>query len=258
MAADGLGNYQISYRLAGDKIKCPSAWEYERTGKFAKYYDPNYPWNWSARTVTSILKNPMYLGHMRSHTQTTKSFKNQKIIHVPQDEWIIVEDTHAPLVSQELFDKVQATIKIKKRSNTANIENVFQGLVYCADCNSKLTLHTNSGGGDGVYLVCHRYRHGARSGENRLCTSHTTRFYDLKELVATLVSAAVTATLDVDAFIKTMTEDDTHKGTSERSLDRLKRRDGELKILVKRVFEQNALGKIDDDTFTELYNSIPE
>jgi len=253
MAADGLGHYQITYRLVEKKIICPSALEYERTGKFAKYYDPDYPWNWNTKTITGILHNPMYLGHMRSHTQTTKSFKSKKILHIPQEEWIIVENMHEPIVSQELFDKVQKIISVKKRANTANMENVFQGLVFCADCNGKLTLHTSSGGGDSIYLVCNRYRHGTRSGENRLCTPHTTRFFDLKDMVTALIRAAVTATLDVDAFVKAMTEDETRNDSSKRLLERLKRRDGELKILVKRVFEQNALGKIDDGTFAELY-----
>jgi DNA invertase Pin-like site-specific DNA recombinase len=255
MAADGLGNYQICYRLAADKVKCPSALEYERTGKFAKYYDPEYPWNWNTHTVTSILKNQMYLGHMRSHTQTTKSFKNHKIIGVPEDEWIIIENTHEPLISQEVFDKVQALTKVKKRVNKANIENVFQGVVYCADCGGRLTLHTNTGGGDNTYLVCNKYRHGTRSAEQRLCTPHTTRFYDLIDLVMQLIHAAVTASLDVEQFVRKMTEDDSHAITSKKTLDRLKKRDGELKILIKRAFEQNALGKIDDCTFSELYGN---
>ena len=254
MASDGLGNYQICYRLANDKVKCPSAWEYERTGKFSKYYDPAYPWNWNTHTIMTILRNPMYLGHMRSHTQTTKSFKSKKIINIPQEEWIIVENTHAPLVSQEMFDKVQAIVKIKKRVNTANVENIFQGLVYCADCNARLTLHTNSGGGNNIYLVCHRYRHGTRSGEDRLCTPHTTRFDELYTLTMTLIRAAAAVTLDADEFVKSMSEDNSGSDASTRTLDRLNRRDGELRILIKRVFEQNALGKIDDGTFAELYN----
>ncbi|MDR1706165.1 MAG: recombinase family protein [Clostridiales bacterium] len=255
MAADGLGNYQICYRLAQNKVKSPSAWEYERTGKFGKYYDPDYPWSWFSKTVVSILHNQMYLGHMRSHTQTTKSFKNHKIVAVPKEDWIIVENTHEPIVSQELFDKVQSITKIKKRANTANVENVFQGLAYCADCNAKLTLQTSSGGGHVIYLMCHRYRHGTRSGGNRLCTSHTTRFEDLKALTMTLIRSAVAATLDVEGFVKAMTEEENQNDSSKRTLDRLKRRDGELKILIKRVFEQNALGKIDDGTFADLYNS---
>jgi len=69
----------------------------------------------------------------------------------------------------------------------------------------------------------------------------------------TLIRDAVTATLDVDGFVKSLIEDDNSDDTSKRALDRLKKRDGELKILIKRVFEQNALGKIDDGTFAELY-----
>ena len=40
-----------------------------------------------------------------------------------------------------------------------------------------------------------------------------------------------------------------------RFTDKYRKREIELKALVKRVFEQNALGKIDDNTFAELYGS---
>ncbi len=62
MKADGLGLYQITRRLAQDRVKTPSAYEYERTGKFSKYYDPDYPWDWKERTIGTILQNQMYLG----------------------------------------------------------------------------------------------------------------------------------------------------------------------------------------------------
>jgi hypothetical protein len=102
---------------------------------------------------------------------------------------------------------------------------------------------------DGRHFVCNKYRHGTRSAKQRLCTPHTTRFYDLIDLVMQLVRAAVTASLDVEQFVRTMTEDDSHAITSKKALDRLKKRDGELKIFIKRAFEQNALGKIDEVRF---------
>ena len=76
MKADELGNYQIANRLAADKVKTPSIYEFGRTEKIRKGYDPKYPWDWSAQTIDKMLRNQIYLGHMVSCTQTTKSFKN--------------------------------------------------------------------------------------------------------------------------------------------------------------------------------------
>ena len=253
MCADGLGVYQISSKLAQDKILTPSSLEYLRTGKFASYYDPDYPWDWKARTIAAILRNPMYLGHMVSHTQMSKSFKSKKVVCVPRDEWIIVEDKHAPLVSQEMFDKVQTIVKIKKRENKQNIPNMFAGYVFCSDCGNKLNLHNNSGSGTRSYYMCNGYRRGTRTGENRLCTSHSTRREDIEALTLTLIRLAVSATLDVEKFVAALLVAHDKDDTEQKTLTRLKKRDSELKILTKRVFEQNALGKIDDNTFADLY-----
>ena len=102
--------------------------------------------------------------------------------------------------------------------------------------------------------MCNGYRHGTRRGDNKLCTTHTIRLDDLEELTLTLVRHAVNATLDVDKFVEALLATAEKDDSEQKSLARLKKREGELKVLTRRVFEQNALGKIDDDTFADLYN----
>jgi len=117
MSADGLGTGQISYRLADDKVLTPSSYYAQQNGKLAMYHDTKFPWEWSPAMVAYILGNHAYAGHLVSGKQTVKSFKNQKVVNVPEEDWIIVENTHPAIVSQELFDKVQGIAKIKKRRN---------------------------------------------------------------------------------------------------------------------------------------------
>jgi len=252
MCADGLGTYQICTQLAQDKILTPSSLEFVRTGKFAAYYDPDYPWDWKTRTIDTILRNQMYLGHMVSHTQASKSFKSKKIIQIPRDEWIIVNDKHAPIISQELFDKVQKLVTIKKRANKQDLPNLFGGYIYCVDCGKCLTLHNNCRRNT-PYYICSGYRTGTRTGDSRLCTTHTTKANELEALTLHLIQCAATAALDVDKFVEMLLATSETDDTERKALARLKKREAKLRILTKRVFEQNALGKIDDTTFADLY-----
>jgi len=256
MCADGMGKYTIALQLAKDKILTPSELLYRRTGTYGCYCDPEFPWDWRPRTVFAILQNQIYLGHMVSHKTTSKSFKSQKNINLPPEQWIIVKNTHEQIISQELFDKVQEISATHKRTNKLNVPNFFTGKVFCADCGRKHSLRMTYGGTQTrYYYECGGYRRGSRAGTHRLCTPHSTKKEELELLTLTLIRLAVKATLDVDKFAETMMQTVQKDNTGAKTMARLKKREAELRVLTKRVFEQNALGKIDDSTFAELYGS---
>ena len=74
-------------------------------------------------------------------------------------------------------------------------------------------------------------------------------------MTLTLIRLAVSATLDVEKFVEALLATVEKDDSEQKQLARLKKREGELKILIRRVFEQSALGKIDDNTFADLYGS---
>jgi hypothetical protein len=252
MAADGLGTVQITTRLAKARIKSPIAREYERTGKFGKNYDPVFPWDWESSTVAKILHNPMYLGHMVNHMQTNKSFKNRKLVNVPREDWIIVENTHPAIVSQELFDRVSKIAKVKKTENTTGFDNIFSGLLYCADCNRVLGFNHKKRPKLHIYYNCTRYRLGTRSGESRLCSPHNISYDNITATLQTYIKMAVNATIDIEAFVQNLRANSGVDAENKRALERYTKRGQELKALIKKVFEQNALGNLDNNTFVEL------
>jgi len=55
-----------------------------------------------------------------SQRYTTRSFKDKRIVERPPEEWVIVENTHEPLVDQATFDTVQERIKIKQPATWTN------------------------------------------------------------------------------------------------------------------------------------------
>ena len=61
---------------------------------------------WNDVTVKTILRNEVYLGHMVQNKTDTVSYKNHKQASKPESKWIRVEDTHEPLISQDVWDAV--------------------------------------------------------------------------------------------------------------------------------------------------------
>lgn len=62
---------------------------------------------WNDVTVKTILRNEVYLGHIVQNKTGTVFYKVHKQVSKPKEDWIKVEHTHEPLVSQEVWDAVQ-------------------------------------------------------------------------------------------------------------------------------------------------------
>ena len=126
----------------------------------------------------------------------------------------------------------------------------------CADCGRHLTYQSSSGmyGGEGAFN-CDGYRHGRRVGVDRKCAPHSIGYTALKETVIsninTVISKAIYNANICDSIQK---EIQSSLSNNQKPLEKLMQRDNELKILIKKVFEQNALGKISDSSFEDLYD----
>jgi DNA invertase Pin-like site-specific DNA recombinase len=142
LCAEGKGPNQIARLLKKEQVLTPTNYYYRKTGASHASLDTTRPYSWSGSTVTGILDNKTYLGHMAGLRSTTLSYKNKKLIRHPESEQILVVNTHEPLITQELWDIVQDVRQHKKRTPKQMDEpNMFSGLVYCADCGKTLVLH---------------------------------------------------------------------------------------------------------------------
>lgn len=121
---------------------------------------------WSAQTVRRILENPTYAGHLTQGRVRTISYKVRRRVALPQDEWAVVRNTHAPLIDQQTFDRVQEMLRVRSYHPSGQAPHVLTGLVFCGDCGAPMT-HVRDG--KRVYLVCSGYRR--RTG----CTPHRVR-----------------------------------------------------------------------------------
>lgn len=78
--------------------------------------------------------------YARQASSKTKGFFDKRREDVPENEWIVTENAHEPLVSQELWDTVHQMMKAKRRENGKGEVQYFTGLVKCADCGSSLNV----------------------------------------------------------------------------------------------------------------------
>ena len=159
LCASGKGPNQIARILTEEQILTPANYAYQKMGLAHNHVDITRPYDWSGSSVTGILDNKVYLGHTVGLRSTTLSYKNKKAIQKPENEQIMVENTHPALITQELWDIVQDVRQHKKRIPKQMEEpNIFSGLAFCADC-GKLRIRMESY--SGRHIVPHSRKNGA-------------------------------------------------------------------------------------------------
>jgi len=172
---EGMSKAGIVKKLIELGIPCPAA--YKRLNGM-NYNSPSLKGEslWSAQTITHMLSNQMYLGHMVQGRQKVKSYKVHTRVKMPEEEWFIKEDTHDPIVDQAIFDQAQDLLQRDTRTapNSGKLYP-FSGFLRCADCGKAMVRRTSK---DRVYYACRTY---TTSGS--ICSKHTIRHDKLERLV---------------------------------------------------------------------------
>lgn len=256
LCAGGKGPNQIARILTQEQVLNPTNFYYRRTGKAHKSLDTTSPFRWTSSTVTAILNNRTYLGHMPGLRTTTLSYKNKKAVYHGEAEQILVKDTHEALITQEQWDLVQELRQRKKRTPKQMDEpNLFSGLVFCADCGKPLVLH-RAHTMDAVKnnFMCYTYK---KKGKE-VCSSHYIREHDLMRIILDDLRRVTHFARQKEALFaeyinrKNSVELRKEMNILQRELDAARRRDTELSSLFKRLYEDNVLGRVSNEQFRML------
>ena len=255
----GYGKQKIAKLLNEEGILCPS--EYKRAMGL-NYHNPNRLESttyWSYSTINNILHREMYVGNMVQGTKHQRMRSKQK--KMAKEDWIIVEDTHEPIIDKETWEKAQSLLH--KRTRELDLEtnkNIFAGFVKCGDCGRAMAknMWRHADGSKTYSLYCGTYK---RNGK-QYCTPHTLPMAvleqivleDLKTLVQNvgdlreLVSAQHLSALK----IKRVTDTEISKIRSE--LERVKR----LKQSVYEDYKEELITKEEFLSYREDYQKKEE
>ncbi len=256
LCAEGKGPNQIARLLTKEQVLNPTNYYYQKHGKSHASLDTTSPYRWSNSTVTGILDNKTYLGHMAGLRATTMSYKNKKLIRHPESEQILVENVHEPLITQQQWDIVQDVRQHKKRTPKQMEEpNMFSGLVYCADCKKAMVLHrAHTMKATYNNFKCYTYN---KRGKD-VCSAHYLREQDLVKIVLDDLRRVTHFARQKERLFaeyinqKNSVELRREINTVQKELDTMRRRNTELTALFKRLYEDNVLGRVTSEQFRIL------
>ncbi len=175
--AEGIGPTEIATRLNNMNVPTPAG--YKKTNYSSRLIDRD---SWNISTVKKILSNRIYTGDMVQHTQTKVNYKSKKKITLDESLWVIVEDTHEPLVDKETFKYVNSLGKRKTRNyslKTARPKRILEGKIFCKECGNRLSVYYRKKL-DYWSINCNRYSRDPKRGR---CSSHFYPYDYLEEQI---------------------------------------------------------------------------
>lgn len=256
LTLEGSGPYQIAQILSRDRVEIPAV----HMARFGAGLHQNQsfddPYRWGGSTVVGILKKREYLGETVNF-KTRKHFKDKKSHYVDESEWVVFEGTQEPIIDRETFDNVQRIRGgVKRYPDGWGETHPLTGLMFCADCGSKMYVHRVNNGRRVAQYTCSAY---SKTPVGTLCASqHRIDEAVVLQLIADMLKAIRDyAKLDREAFIATVMEAQTAKQNSElrkkeSRLAAARQRMEELELLSRKIYEDNALGKLPDARFEAL------
>lgn len=171
----GLGSTMIVRVLESEGIK---PFKGERTNTAVTFND-SY--------VLRLLKDTRLLGFLQPHKNPIDE-NTGKRRHIPSGD--LISDYFPPVVSKELFDRVEDKIKQRRVYSGAtvsrNFSNLFTKLGKCSKCGNSMTLFTKRGskkeGGKSAYLQC------SEGTKHKKCGNRAVRYFDTfeKSIIHTL------------------------------------------------------------------------
>ena len=199
---------------------------------------------WHDSSVRRILQNEMYIGNMVQGKNTTISYKIKQCRPVPREEWIIVENTHEPIIDKDTFNKAQSLFRKNIRSSPVRKEvDLFSGLVRCADCGRTMNKKTN----EHSYGTYRYYRClTSRKMSKNACTNHTIRIDKLENAVLVTLQKMIDTAAEFDEILAEI----------NKSTERKKESTHLQKMLKSRIAEREKCLKMSLDLYPDWKDGI--
>lgn len=215
----------------------------------------NYKVNglWEASTIKKMLRNQLYTGDMVQNRRQRLNYKYRKILVNPKSEWIVVENTHEPLIDKDTFNKVQELIPSCPR-NDKKIFRLFDGLLYCYECGHKIGIRNKDKKGNS-YMCCNFYR---KNVQLKLCTSHGFNYDRLESALLRKIKGLVKSLINADLSesLKEHANNILENHNINLEIERCQNQLNSLKSSLDEMYLDKLSKKIDEDMFLRLRNKL--
>lgn len=267
MFCDGIGYVRMTKILREKKILNPQAYFNKNNPDYYKsdYWRQNFDWH--ATSIRVILNNPVYLGQTTFGRTKVKGKTKKKKVATEESEWIVVENTHDPIIDKATWNLAHDIMKNRRRETKSGETQMFAGLVKCSDCGSALNVSRNAKTGKYTSFSCWVYKN---YGKER-CTSHAIGYKTLYNIVLENIRRqAECASVQKEKYLEMLKNQMAEKATQDiksvkNELKKINKRIAQLEKILNKLYEDRALEKITEERYLSMntnyeneYNELKE
>ena len=262
MGASGMSCEKIAEALNRDGVMPPLKFKVLYRGEYSDEGAARASDYWNLTTVKRILKNRVYLGHTVLGKTKKASLKSKKKLLLPSGDWVVTEDTHAPLTTEETFERAAASMRRNTNVHQgydAIRRSIFGGIAYCSLCGHAMV----SGGAvykgerEKYWFLCCNHM-GQRFPDR--CTGARIKYVDLVELVRQeLNSLLAMSDEDVEALVTELLDQDTvaaQRKSKKLQLDRATAKLEKNGKLITKLYMDNSEGRLSDDNLYVMLDNL--
>lgn len=243
----GCGAQKIANILNEEKVPNPSAYKRLHGSNYKPSKTSTRGDLWSYTTITAMLRNQMYAGDMVQHKLKKVSYKSKVLKRTDKSEWIIVENTHEPIIAKDIWNKVQEQLDLKCRPYKSGNVHIFAGKIFCAECGKALA--TNHAKGVKYYFCPTHYT------AKEMCPGLNVQIRKVEDIVLKEINALSDKLFnetEIDKQVIINNSNQKRKDKLIKSTANLKSKNKSLNLAIKNLYLDKLKGVITDAQFVEF------
>ena len=257
MALSGIGAHKIARILNDEKVPSPTAYKQMNGIHYHIAAKNRNVGLWSSPTVYQMLHNQTYAGNLVQGRHKKISYKTEKTMWLPKSQWIVVENTHEPIIDMETFETVQMMLKERTRSAAGGMIHPLARKVVCSCCGCIMEQTGRPPRADGTrirYVRCRMHQRAPEQCGNKTCTNLT----DLQNVVLQRIRAYVSDWFDPEK-VKLPEQDDPVRQRNQAMREELRKLRGDVerrRKAMQELYLDKVSGLIDSAQFFEMNKSF--
>ncbi len=261
-AAEGASSRKIALDLNADQVIPPLKYRVLYRDSFSESGASHASDTWNYTTVKRILKNRVYLGHTLLGKSRKVSVKSDKKVAIPQDKWVIHENTHPPIVSDEVFARAQDNLgrgSSDYRAYDHVRKSIFSGIAVCARCGHSLCSCGTVYKGERDkywYLSCTHQRQDITDP----CDGVRIRYTDLLNIVQqdlnSLISLDDSQIRELAQVAIRKVDSNAQAGSRKQTQINAAARLQQIDKMVTKLYMDNADGHLSDDRLHKMVEKL--
>ena len=251
MALNGLSYYKIADILTKEKIKTPASYyNFEWCGN----YNPNLN-KWNSKTIYDILTNRIYTGDLVQNKRNKVNYKVKKVVKNNPKDYIIVENTHEPIIEKNIFNEVQRKLPKNVGRNEKKEQNLLDGLLYCGDCGHRISVQARRKKDNKHYTMCNYYRTYMKE---HLCTTHSNNYDKLEQLILNNLKELCLKYLDKKKVKESVIENckNINTNNNEKEIEILSKEINQINDNLDNIYIDKLNKTITEDQFNRVKNKL--